>query len=118
MGGNFINYHITPTVNLVLIKIFFNSVILTPGAKFATEDIPNFYLVRLLKRPGYARIQLSNICNEIIKEYKLHEFTTVDSQIYIKVVKGIYSIPQARSLGHNLLKERFNKQDYFQSKSF
>ena len=56
MGGNLINYPEdvgTPTANLLLIKIFLNSVILTQGAKFAGTDLANFYLMTSLKRPEY-----------------------------------------------------------------
>ena len=52
LGGNLINYPDdvgTPTANLLLIKIFLNSVILTPGAQFAMADISNFYLMMPLK---------------------------------------------------------------------
>lgn len=61
MGGNLINYPEdvgTPTANLLLIKIFLNSVISTNGAKFANADISNFYLMTPLKRPEYAKIRL------------------------------------------------------------
>ena len=84
MGGNLINYPEdvgTPTANLLLIKIFFNSVISTPGAKFATADISNFYLMTPLKRPEYAKIKLSDIPEEVIKEYKLNEKATPDGWI-------------------------------------
>ena len=121
MGGNLINYPEdvgTPTANLLLIKIFFNSVISTPGAKFATADISNFYLMTPLKRPEYAKIKLSDIPEEVIKEYKLNEKTTPDGWIYIKVIRGMYGLPQAGSLGHDLLETRLNKEGYFQSQIF
>ncbi len=54
MGGNLINYPDdvgVPTANLLLIKIFLNSVISTKGAKFANADLANFYLMSPLKRP-------------------------------------------------------------------
>jgi hypothetical protein len=93
-----------PTANLLLIKVFFNSVMSTPGAKFAP-----------LKRPEYAKIKLSDIPEEIIEEYKLREKATPDGWVYIKVVRGMYGLPQAGSLGHDLLKSRLNKKGYFQS---
>ncbi len=90
MGGNLINYPDdvgTPTTNLLLIKIFLNSVILTKGAKFANADLANFYLMTPLKRPEYAKIKLTNIPKEVIKEYKLHEYVTPDRWVYIKVIQ-------------------------------
>ena len=47
MGGDRINCHFdrgTPTAELLTIKLLLNSVISTPGAKFMTIDISNFYL--------------------------------------------------------------------------
>ncbi len=58
MGGNLIHYLNdvgTPTADLLLIKIFLNSVILTPGARFANADISNFYLMTPLHRTEYAK---------------------------------------------------------------
>eukprot|EP00804_Cyclotella_cryptica_P025147 CCRYP_013003-RA/>CCRYP_013003-RA protein AED:0.27 eAED:0.23 QI:0/0/0/1/1/1/3/0/671 len=57
VGGNLINCEDnvgTPTADLLLIKIFFNSVISTPGARFANADLANFYLMTPLKRPEFA----------------------------------------------------------------
>eukprot|EP00804_Cyclotella_cryptica_P012317 CCRYP_020810-RA/>CCRYP_020810-RA protein AED:0.37 eAED:0.37 QI:0/0/0/1/1/1/2/0/434 len=111
MGGNLINYPEdigTPTANLLLIKIFLNSVISTDGARFANADISNFYLMTPLKRPEYAKIRLSDIPEEVIKEYNLHEKATPDGCFYIEVrdvwpTSGRVSGP------------RLNKEGYFQS---
>ncbi len=64
MGGNLIKYPDnvgTPTANLLLVKIFLNSIISTHGAKFAGADLTNVYLMTPLKRPEYAKIKLSDI---------------------------------------------------------
>ena len=118
MGGNLINYPDdvgTPTANLLLIKIFLNSVISTSGARFATADISNFYLMTPLKRPEYAKIRLSDIPEEVIKEYNLHEKATPDGWVYIKAIRGMYGLPQSGSLGHDLLEHRLNQEGYYQS---
>jgi len=91
MGGNLINYPDdvgTPTANMLLVKIFLNSVISTRGARFANADIANFYLMTPLRRPEYAKIRLSDIPEEIIEEYNLREKATPDGWVYIKVIKG------------------------------
>jgi len=88
MGGNLINYPDdvgVPTANLLLIKIFLNSVISTNGAKFTNADLANFYLMLPLKRPKYAKIKLSDIPEEVITEYKLHQFATPDGWVFVKV---------------------------------
>ncbi len=70
-----------------------------------------------LKWPEYAKIKLTNIPEEVIKEYKLHEYVTPDGWVYIKVIQGMYGLPQSGSLGHNLLEGRLNKEGYFQSQT-
>ena len=52
IGGDRINYPgdvATPTTDMLSAKILFNSIISTPGAKFMTMDISNFYLNTPLK---------------------------------------------------------------------
>ncbi len=52
MGSNLIKYPEdigTNTAMLLLINIFLNSVISTPGACFMTIDLANFYLMTPLK---------------------------------------------------------------------
>jgi hypothetical protein len=69
-----------------------------------------------LRRPEYAKIRLSDIPEEIIEEYNLREKATPDGWVYIKVIRGMYGLPQAGSLGHDLLEKRLNAEGYFQSK--
>eukprot|EP00804_Cyclotella_cryptica_P014825 CCRYP_015027-RA/>CCRYP_015027-RA protein AED:0.12 eAED:0.12 QI:0/0/0/1/0.2/0.16/6/0/1256 len=119
LGGNLINYPDdvgTPTADLLLIKIFLNSVISTPGAKFANADISNFYLMTPLKRPEFAKVRLSDIPAEITKLYKLKQLATPDGWVYLRVSKGMYGLPQSGSLGHDLLKQRLNAEGYYQSR--
>ena len=62
VGGNRINYPgevVTPTAEMLVAKLLFNSVVSTPGAKFMTMDIPNFYLMTPLKRPEFIRINFA-----------------------------------------------------------
>ena len=94
MGGNLINYPDdagTLTANLMLIKIFLNSVISTKGSSFSNADLANFYLMTPLKWPKYAKIKFSDIPEEVINEYKLHQYTTPNGWVYIKVTWGMYS---------------------------
>jgi len=120
MGGNLIKYPDdvgVPTANLLLIKIFLNSVISRNGAKFANADLANFYLMSPLKRPKYAKIKLSDIPEEVITEYKLHQFATPDGWVYIKVTRAMYGLPQAGSLGQDQLEKRLNQEGYYQSQT-
>ena len=47
VGGNKINYPVkvaTPTADMLVAKLLFNSIISTHGARFMTMDLTNFYL--------------------------------------------------------------------------
>jgi len=118
LDGNLIHYPDdvgTPTADLLLIKNFLNSVISSDGAKFATADLSNFYLITPLKRPEYGRVKLIDIPDEIIEEYKLREKATSDGWVYFKVMWGMYGLPQSGSNSHDELKEHLNKEGYFNS---
>ena len=119
VGGDRINYPGdcgTPTADMLLVKILFNSIISTEGARFMTGDIKNFYLNTPLKRKEYVRLRLSDVPQEIIDEYKLQEKATPDGMVYIAVSKGMYGLPQAGLLAQELLEERLAKHGYRQSK--
>ena len=56
--GNRINYPgevATPTAEMLVATLLFNSVISTHGARFMTMDNANFYLMTPLKRPEYVK---------------------------------------------------------------
>ena len=67
-------------------KILFNSVISTPGGKFTTMAISNFYLNTPLKRPEFIRMRIGDITNKIIQEYNLHDIMEPDGTVYIKII--------------------------------
>ena len=87
---------------------------MTEGAEFATADLSNFYLMTELKQTKYGRVKLTDIPQEIIDEYQLHE-KTKDGWVHFKVVRGMYSLPQSGSNSHNELEEQLNKEGYFKS---
>jgi hypothetical protein len=119
VGGNKINYPgevATPTAEMLVAKVLFNSVISTPGAQFMTMDISNFYLMTPLKRPEYVKLKLSDIPEEIIVEHKLRELATPDGSVYIEITKGMYGLPQAGLLANEQLEVQLNKHNYKQSK--
>ena len=97
---------------MLVAKMLFNSVISTKGAKFMTMDISNFYLMTPLSRPKYIRIKISDIPDEIIREYNLRKKATKDGSIYIETNKGIYGLPQSRLPANKLLEKRLNKHGY------
>jgi len=79
-----------------------------------TLGIKNFYLNTPMTRPEYVRLKLSDIPDEIIQEYKLHNIATPEGYIYIEVNKGMYGLPQAGILAQELLEKRLNQHGYYQ----
>ena len=119
VGGNLINYPYevgTPTADLLLAKILFNSVISTKDARFMTIDIKNFYLNTPMQRYEYIKLKLSDIPDEVIEEYNLRNIVTKDEYVYIEIRAGMYGLPAAGLLAQELLEKRLNKEGYFQDK--
>jgi hypothetical protein len=50
-------------------------------------------------------MKLSNILDEVIKEYKLREKATKNGSIYIKAKHGMYELPQSGLLANKLLEK-------------
>jgi hypothetical protein len=87
VGSNRINYPgkvATPTAEMLVAKMLFNSVISTKGAQFMTIDISNFYLMTPLHHAEFILIKISDIPDEVIREYKLREKATKNGSIYIR----------------------------------
>ena len=61
-------------------------------------------------------MKISDIPEEIIKEYNLRDKVTPDGSIYIMAVRGMYGLPQAGLLANELLEKRLNQHGYRQSK--
>ena len=119
MGGDRTNYPgkvATPTAEMLVAKLLFNSVVSTPGAKFMTMDISNFYLMTPLKRLGYIHISVKDIPDKIINEYKLRDKADNNGSVYIKSNCGMYGLIQAGIMANELLETRLNKRGYRQRK--
>eukprot|EP00804_Cyclotella_cryptica_P013847 CCRYP_018164-RA/>CCRYP_018164-RA protein AED:0.27 eAED:0.27 QI:0/0/0/1/0/0.5/2/0/542 len=118
-GGDRCNYPYevaTPTAEMLVAKILFNSIVSTPGARFMAIDISNFYLMTPLICPEYIRIKLSDLPDEIITQYKLHNKATSKCMVFIAVTRDMYGFPQAGLLANELFERSLNQHGYFQSK--
>jgi hypothetical protein len=119
MGGDCIYYPdtvATPTVDMLVTKLLFNSVISTKGARLMTIDISVFYLMTPLKRPEFNRISSNDIPDEIIIKYKIRELADSKGIVYIQTNRGMYGLPQSGLLANELLEKRLNKRGFHQSK--
>ena len=93
-----------PTADMQTIKLLWNSVLSTPGAKYFTLDISNFYLGTPMDRPEYMRMPIKIIPQEIIDKYNLTNIVE-DGWVYIKTARDMYGLPMAGKLANDLLKE-------------
>jgi hypothetical protein len=78
-GGDRVHYPFdagTPTTDLLTIKLLINSMISTPGVRFFTMDIKNFYLCTPMTRYEYRRPKLSNMPDDVIAHYHLRDIAT------------------------------------------
>jgi hypothetical protein len=119
VGGDRINYPgkvATPTAEMLVAKMLFNSVISMKGVQFMTMDISNFYLMTPLHCAEFIQIKLIDIPDEVVDKYKLREKATKNGSIYIRAKHGVYGLPQAGLLTNELLKKHLNKYGYQQSK--
>ena len=57
------------------------------------KDIKN-YLNTSFKRRKYIKLKLIDIPQEVIDKYNLKSTSTKDDSFYLKVLKGMYGIPQ------------------------
>ena len=58
------------------------------------------------------RLKLTNLPENVIKQYNLESKVTADGWVYVEVRQGIYGLPQACILAQELLEERLNKKGY------
>jgi hypothetical protein len=115
-GGDQIKYPgdvSTKTSGLNTAKIFLNSVISTPGARFCAFDIKDFYLNTPMERYEYMRIPVHQIPKEIYDQYNLQEITH-NGFVYVEIRKGIYGLPQAGILANTQLIELLAANGYHQ----
>jgi hypothetical protein len=114
VGGNLIRYPdkvSTPTAELSTVKLLLNSVISTPGARFATFDLKDFYLGTPMMRKEYMQIPLTSITQTIIDQYELLT-KTHKGFVLVKINKGMYGLPQAGILAFTQLKTHLATHNY------
>ena len=78
----------TETANLTTAKVHFNSVILTPKARFMTMDLKDFYLGTPMSRYKYMLVPVTMIPDNIIQQYNLSKLI-VNGYVYVKICKGM-----------------------------
>ena len=119
VGGNRLNFPWecnTPTLDMITVKLLLNSIVSTPGAKFMSIDIKNFYLNTPMPRYEYIRLKISDLPDNVICHYNREKIVTKDGYMYTEIRCGMYGLPAAGILAQELLEKRPNKKGYSQSK--
>ena len=114
MGGDRIVYEgnvSTPTADLTTVKTLLNSVVSTPGAKFMSIDIKDFYLGTPMARYEYLRIPVKFIPLDIMEQYNLWSLVHND-HVMAEIRKGMYGLPQAGILAYLRLVKHLNSFGY------
>jgi hypothetical protein len=105
VGGNLIHYQdkvSTPTSNLSTVKVLLNSVISTPGARFATFDLKYFHFGTPMFQQEYMRISITSIPQSIIDQYHLLDLVH-NSFVLMEISRGMCDLPQDGILACNQL---------------
>ena len=76
-------------------------------------DAGNFYLATPLDRPEYMRIPVELVPQEFIDANNLAS-KIKNGYIYMKIIRGIYGLPQSGVLANKLLKKRLEEHDYYE----
>ena len=117
-GGDRIDYEgnvTTHTASMETIKMHWNSVVSTPGAKYCTADISNMYLCSLLPDEEYVRFKYDMIPTNIIKHYLLDKLV-VNGFVYAKIKKAWYGLKQSGKIAHDDLVQHLEKYGYVKEK--
>jgi hypothetical protein len=119
VGGNRIDYKgnvSTPTSDLTTVKILLNSVVSTPGAKFMTNDIQDFYPYTPMNCYEYMRIPIKDIPTCIMDQYNLKALEQ-NGYVLVEIRKGMYGLPQAGILVNERLVKHLANYGYSPTKN-
>ena len=83
-------------------KILVNSTISTPGAKWLSLDVKNYYLGTPMDNYEYMFLPINLIPQEIIDHYNLHNIVH-KGKVYVEINHGMYGLPQAGILAKQQL---------------
>jgi hypothetical protein len=105
LGGDRLPYEgptATHSASLVLVKTHLNSVVSTPGAKYATLGIKDYFYGTPMTTYEYVRLPMETIPQEIIQQYNL-ERKEKDGSVYMEVRKGMPGLNQGGRIAHDRL---------------
>ena len=93
----------THCANITTTKCLLNNLISTPGARFMTLDIKDFYYGTAMAQYEYKKLALACILDEIIDQYGLRMLSS-DGWVYLETRKGMPGLKQACRIANDRLK--------------
>ena len=114
VGGDRLDYPgrtATPTGGLTAAKCLFNSVVSTPGSKFMSLDIKDYYLGTPMNRYEYMRIPVADILADVMKQYKLAD-KVHNGYVLVEIRKGMYGLAQSGYIANVRLQKHLLKYGY------
>lgn len=102
------------TSDMTTANLLFNSVISTPGARFMTLDLKNFYLGTPLPQNRFTKMKIEIWPEEIIDKSNLRAIEH-NGWVFICIKRGMYGLPEAKVLTNKLLKKRLLKSGYYEA---
>ena len=94
----------TNTDSLEIVKLIIN----------ACFDVANCYLGTPLDHPKYVKSKLPNIPLHFIHEYNLTKYKQY-GWIHFKIRKGFYGLPQSGKLANDQLRNRLEREGYYET---
>jgi len=116
VGGDRLFYEAdtgAPTASLLELKILLNSVISTPGARFPSIDIKDFFLCTPISTYEYIKIPFRWMPEEIRSQYNLYSLVDDNGYVYCEVRKGMYGLKQAARLAYDNLVTNLEPDGYY-----
>jgi hypothetical protein len=104
-GDNLINYESNVSVrtaDLDTAKIYWDSVISTPLARYICLDIKNFYLTAASENFEYNQMPLSLFPAWIIEQYNMEKHA-LNGYIHLKMQQAVWGLPQVGILANKCL---------------
>ena len=114
-GGNITDYaglRSSGTADLQTVKLLLNAAV-SEGAQIASGDAHDFYLATDLERPEYMWVGRDQIPSATLARYR-DAIVWRDNRCMVRCDKGIYGLPQAGRLAHDLAITVLAKHGYTQ----
>ena len=114
VGGDCLDYPSDPSstcASITTTKILLNSTISTPGARFATANVSNFYYRTPMNRYKYMKIKFDKIPKEIVDAYNLATLEH-NGYVFMEIRKGMPGLKQAGQIASDRLVSHLAQYGY------